>query len=266
MNDLLPIIGGIAALLVGVTLGLLGGGGSILTVPVLVYLFGISATQGTGASLLVVGTSALVAAIAAYRQGDFDHKSAIPFVLGSVPTVFAVRAWLVPAIPKNLGTIGSFPITRDLLLMVAFAILMLVVAFKMLTGKKTESDQPVEIKPALIFVLGVVTGLLAGLVGAGGGFMIVPALVVGAGLGMKKAVGTSLGIISVQSLAGFVGALPTFDQSVLGIALVVCALALIGVFVGRWLSKKIDAAHLRPAFAWFVLVMGVFVLVKEFFL
>ena len=263
MSELLPILGGFAALLVGVTLGLLGGGGSILTVPVLVYLFGISATQGTGASLLVVGASALVAAIAAWRNGDFAWGSGWPFALGSVPTVFAVRAWLVPAIPEELGAIGSVSVTRDTFLMVAFGLLMLFVGLKMVRGKKGEEVDNDDVKPLFLVALGVGTGLLAGLVGAGGGFMIVPALTMGAGLEMKKAVGTSLGIIAIQSLAGFGGALATFDQSVMGIALMVCGLALVGVFGGRWLSGRMDGETIRPIFAWFVVGMGVFVLVRE---
>lgn len=258
----MPLLGGLAALLVGVTLGLLGGGGSILTVPVLVYLFGISATQGTGASLLVVGASALFAAFAAWRQGDFEWGSAWPFAVGSVPTVFAVRAWVVPAIPESLGTVGGVTVTRDMVLMVSFGVLMLAAGGRMLMP--SDEDAPVAARGIWFLVgLGVVTGLLAGMVGAGGGFMIVPALVLGAGMGMKTAVGTSLGIIAVQSLAGFAGAAGGLERRVLETALIVCGLALVGVLGGRWISGRVEAGRLRPMFAWFVVGMGVFVLLKE---
>lgn len=259
----LAILGWIASLFVGLLLGLLGGGGSILTVPVLVYLFGLSATMGTGASLLVVGTSALVAAIAAFRQKDFDLRAGALFALGSVPVLFLVRKILIPALPTQIAQLGSINLTRDKLLMLLFAVLMLIVGARMLKKAPEQSESDAPTKPALLIVLGVGTGILAGLVGAGGGFIIVPALVIGAKLGIKTAVGTSLGVIAVQSLVGFLGAYATLDAPAVRLALGVCGIALIGVFVGRWLTTKLSAASIRPAFAYFVVVMGLFVLAKE---
>ncbi len=261
----LTAVGWVGAILVGVLLGLLGGGGSILTVPLLVYLFGLSATVGTGASLLVVGSSALLASIAAFRSGEFEFNAAWPFALGSVPAVFAVRQWVIPSIPESLMVIGQWELTRDRLLLIMFGVLMLVIGARMLRKGEKVTEQNEKPKVGFLIGIGVATGVLAGLVGAGGGFIIVPALVLGAGLGMKKAVGTSLGIISIQSLAGFLGAMKSFNTSVLGLVGIVCFLALVGVFIGRWLSGKMEATQIRPIFAWFVVSMGVFILLRETF-
>lgn len=261
----ITIFGLVASVLVGILLGLLGGGGSILTVPLLVYLFGMSATMGTGASLLVVGLSAAVAAVSAWKVGEFEWSATWPFVLGSVPSVFAVRQWVIPAIPIDLLQIGEWNLTRDRLLLLLFGALMLLIGSRMLKKSGSSAHEESSRKAGLLLLIGIGTGFLAGMVGAGGGFIIVPALIFGAGLPMKRAVGTSLGIIAIQSMAGFVGAISTFQPSILGLISIVCVLAIAGVFMGRWLSGRMKADQIKPIFAWFVILMGLFVISKEIF-
>jgi uncharacterized membrane protein YfcA len=171
----------------------------------------------------------------------------------------------MPAIPDHVFTIGGFIVTKSLLIMLFFAILMLGAAYSMIRKEK-ESDensaQKQEFNYPLIMVEGVVVGVITGLVGAGGGFLIIPALVVLSKLPMKEAVGTSLVIIAAKSLIGFMGegSETVMNWPFLG---TVSAFAIIGIFIGMSLSKKMDGEKLKPLFGWFVLVMGIVIIVKE---
>lgn len=262
------ILSYMAAALIGISLGLIGGGGSILTVPVLVYLFGVEPVVATAYSLFIVGSTALVGALPKYRQGLVNLKTALIFGVPSIVAVFATRAYLVPLIPNEVFTIGGFLVTKNILMMLLFAVLMVAASISMIRDKGGPKNQGVEEEQKfnipLIFLEGTVVGLLTGLVGAGGGFLIIPALVVLSKLPMKQAVGTSLLIIAAKSLIGFTGDLShlKMDWSLL---LSVTAVAVVGIFIGDLLSKKIDGAKLKKGFGWFVLVMGVYIIVKELY-
>ena len=262
----MEIIGYIASLIIGLSLGLIGGGGSILTVPVLVYLFGVDPVLATAYSLFIVGSTSLVGAFPKYKNGEINLKTAIIFGIPSIVAVYMTRAFLVPAIPTHIATIGSFEITKSVLMMVLFALLMLFASVSMIREKKNENANEGEqvFNYPMILVEGLVVGTLTGLVGAGGGFLIIPALVIFSKLPMKQAIGTSLLIIAAKSLFGFTGDLgkQTMDWTLL---LSVTGLAIIGIFIGNSLSKKISAASLKKGFGWFVLVMGLYILVKEIF-
>ncbi|MCS6796213.1 MAG: sulfite exporter TauE/SafE family protein [Raineya sp.] len=263
------IFGYFLASLIGISLGLIGGGGSILTVPVLVYIMGVSPTLSTAYSLFIVGITALVGSLTYFQKKLISLKTAIVFSIPSFIAVFLVRKYVVPAIPKEIVQLGNFTLTRDILLMLIFAILMIFASVSMIKDKKKnngntdENQEPVFNFP-LIFVEGLVVGAITGLVGAGGGFMIIPALVVFAKLPMKMAVGTSLLIIAAKSLIGFVGDVMnpelTIDWSLL---LIFSLVATIGIFVGSYLSNFIPGAKLKKAFGWFVAVMGVYILLRE---
>lgn len=262
----MEILGYFASLLIGVSLGLIGGGGSILTVPVLVYLFGVDPVLATAYSLFVVGTTSLVGTIPKYKGGEINLKTALIFGIPSIAAVYATRAFIVPAIPAHVFSIGDLVITKSLLMMIIFAILMVLVSFSMIRNKKKKTEETGEQKfnYPLILLEGAVVGVLTGLVGAGGGFLIIPALVLLSKLPMKQAVGTSLLIIAAKSLIGFTGDLgkQTMDWTLL---LTVTGLAVAGIFIGNALSKKISADSLKKGFGWFVLVMGIYILVKELF-
>ena len=268
---MLFILGYLAAIVIGVSLGLIGGGGSILTVPVLYYLFGVDPALATAYSLFIVGTSSLVGAFPKYKQGLISLKTALVFGVPSIISVFATRMWIVPAIPKEVFAIGDFVVTKSILMMVLFAILMVAASFSMIRENKAKSvtneNEKQSFNYPVIIIEGLVVGLLTGLVGAGGGFLIIPALVVLSKLPMKMAVGTSLLIIAAKSLIGFLGDLSTNAGNMdWGLLSSVTAIAVVGIFIGNLLSKKIDGNKLKKGFGWFVLIMGIYIIINELFL
>lgn len=258
------ILGYAASLLIGISLGLIGGGGSILTVPVLVYLFGTDPESATAYSLFIVGVTAAVGGLQKFREGFVDGNTALLFGTPSIAAVWLTRRLIVPAIPDPV--IGQ--ISKPLFFMGLFAVLMVAASVSMIREKKnmkakTEKKQMNAATKALLVIFeGLVVGTLTGLVGAGGGFLIIPALVLLAGLEMKKAVGTSLVIIAAKSLIGFTGDLNREINWKL--LMLVTAFAVGGIFIGNMLSLKIDGSKLKKAFGLFVLVMGIYILIKEF--
>ncbi len=260
---MVEILGYGSAILIGLTLGLIGGGGSILTVPILVYIFGVLPVPATAYSLFVVGLTALVGSATFMKKDLVDYKTAAVFALPAFIAVFATRKFIIPSIPELIFTVGEFEFTKNLAVMLLFAVLMLASSVSMIKKRKTkESDGPIQFNYPMIFVEGIVVGILTGLVGAGGGFLIIPALVLLAKLPMKMAVGTSLLIIAAKSLLGFIGDIGEIpiDWSFL---LIFSAFTIGGIFIGSYFSKFISNEKLKPAFGWFVLVMGVYIIGKE---
>lgn len=248
------LLGYISSLLIGLSLGLIGAGGSILTVPVLVYLFGLSPTQATGDSLFVVGLTAASGSIAYFRLKLVNLRVAAAFGLPSLVSVYLTRSLLVPSLPEQLG-----PVSRDAALMSLFAVLMLGSAYAFLRPRGfAESEETPPFEPVKLGLRGLMVGLITGLVGAGGGFLIIPALVLMAGLPMKQAVGTSLAIISVNSGVGLAGQATAGTALDWGILLPVAGIAIVGMALGSYLAKRMDARSLRPVFGVMVLVLGVF--------
>ena len=261
----MEILGHIASVFIGIALGLIGGGGSILTVPVLVYLFSIDTVAATAYSLFIVGLTSAVGSVSYFKNGLVNIKTAIIFGIPSIIAVFLTRAYMVPAIPKEVFSIGTFIVTKSILIMLLFAILMIVASYSMIKKdekKKTENEGKQKFNYPVILIEGAVVGIFTGLLGAGGGFLIIPALVILSKLPMKEAVGTSLVIIAAKSLIGFFGeGGETFIDWML--LTKVSAFAISGIFIGTFLSNKIDGAKLKPAFGWFVLIMGIYIIIKE---
>ena len=263
--DLTQILGYLGALIIGVVLGLIGGGGSILTVPIFVYLLSINPVVATAYSLFVVGVSSLLGALQNIRKGLVDFKTAIVFAIPAFIAVYLTRRFLVPAIPEYLFEIGSFAVTRDIGIMVFFALIMLLASYSMINGKNKDRQKDhtdIKYNYPLIILEGLVVGLITGIVGAGGGFLIIPALVLLAKLPMKKAVATSLLIIAIKSLIGFIGDVETMEIN-WPFLLSFTAFSLVGIILGVWLTKFIDGSKLKRAFGWLVLVMGIYILIKE---
>lgn len=259
--------GYLASVLIGISLGLIGSGGSILTVPVLVYLFTVDAVAATAYSLFIVGLTALFGSIDYFLKGLVNVKTAIVFGIPSIIAVYLTRAYLVPIIPNEVFSIGAFVVTKSSLLLLLFAVMMIISSYTMIKPTKNNVDVNDNITEQkfnypVILIEGFIVGMITGLVGAGGGFLIIPALVLLSKLPMKEAVGTSLVIIAAKSLLGFLGesSETVMDWMIMG---KVSLLAVLGIFIGSYLSKKIDGKKLKPAFGWFVLVMGIYILAKE---
>lgn len=262
----MEIAGYIASLFIGISLGLIGGGGSILTVPVMVYLFAVPTMQAISYSLFVVGVTSLVGAFNNYRKGQMSLNTAIIFGSTSIITVFITRKYIIPALPENLFTIGDFTFTLSLVTMLLFAMVMLLASVAMIKGrrKKLAGEARKDIKAAIPKLLGygVGIGFITGLLGAGGGFILIPALVLLVGLPMKKAVGTSLLIIALNSLIGFLGDIGNVTMN-WKLEITVAVIAIAGIILGGSLSKKIEGEKLKKGFGWFVLIMGIYIIIKE---
>ncbi|WP_296697796.1 sulfite exporter TauE/SafE family protein [Algoriphagus sp.] len=263
--DLVNLIGFAAAVIIGVSLGLIGGGGSILTVPVLVYILSVEPVLATAYSLFVVGSTSLVGSFTYMKKQLVDYKTALVFAIPSFIAVFLTRKFLVPALPDPLFTAGGFEVSKSVGIMVFFSLIMLAASYSMIKEKKnneSKEDSELKFNFPLIAIEGLLVGLVTGIVGAGGGFLIIPALVLLAKLPMKKAVGTSLLIIAAKSLIGFLGDVSNqpIDWMML---LIFTGLSIVGIFIGSALSKKINDKVLKKGFGWFVLAMGIYIISKE---
>ena len=331
------LIWGVAlALAVGAIMGLSGAGGSILTVPILVYVVGVDAVTATAYSLFVVGVTSTVGAASYWRRGQVNVRAAVAFSIPSLVVVFFTRSVLVPAIPAQLGTVAGVAVSKDLFILVLFAVIMALAALSMIAKPRyrlslTETPRPartadapragasgapgrprsapgksypvtepcergsrvaavtrtgpgdghetehgagagaesvgaVKVSIPLAALEGTVIGVFTGVVGAGGGFAIVPALVVLSRLPMRVAVGTSLTIIAAKSLAGFAGDVALQADFDWGLLLAFTALAVVGILAGSRIGRHVPGAKLRPAFGWFVLVAAAGILVRELLL
>ena len=265
----MEILGYIGAVLMGLSLGLIGGGGSILTVPILVYLFMVEPVLATAYSLFIVGLTSLVGSFSHMRMGNIHWRTAIVFGIPSILTVYATRAWLMPAIPDPIVDAGGIVFSKAVGILVLFALIMVAAAYSMIRKQKAPkgpvapAEVAVEFNYPLILAEGVVVGMVTGIVGAGGGFLIIPALVLLAKLPMKQAVGTSLMIIAAKSLIGFTGDLKGGEVIDWNFLLVFSAIAIGGIIAGSILSKRIPNEKLKPAFGWFVLLMGIYIIGRE---
>ncbi|EGV44991.1 sulfite exporter TauE/SafE family protein [Bizionia argentinensis JUB59] len=266
--ELIEVFGYLSALVIGITLGLIGGGGSILAVPVLAYLFSIDEKAATAYSLFIVGASALVGGVKQHLKGFVDWKTAIVFGIPSIIGVSLVRLYVVPALPESLFYIGDFEVTRRMAMFGFFAFLMIPAAFSMLKKPKEKlADLTVQVSYnyPLIILEGLIVGGITGFIGAGGGFLIIPALVILAKVEMKIAIGTSLIIIAIKSLLGFFigdALTMTIDWSFL---MLFTGLSFVGIFIGSYLSNFIDGKKLKKGFGYFIFVMAAFIFYMEFF-
>ena len=266
--ELLEILGFFSALIIGISLGLIGGGGSILAVPVLAYLFSVNEKVATAYSLFIVGASALVGGLKQHLKGYVDWRTAVVFGLPAIVGVSVVRRFVVPALPEVLFNIDDFEFTRRMGMFGLFAILMIPAAFSMLKTrkeKKQKGDGTVKYNYPLIIGEGLLVGGITGMIGAGGGFLIIPALVILANVGMKVAVGTSLIIIAFKSLLGFfIGDALTMEIDWMFLT-VFTLISFVGIFIGSYLSNFIDGNKLKKGFGYFIFVMAIFIFYMEFF-
>ena len=261
----MEIAGYFSMFLVGGSLGLIGSGGSILTVPILVYLFHQSAVSATSYSLFVVGVSSLLGVWRYHQEKLVDYRTALTFALPSFLGTYLARRVLMPFLPSVIFNLGEVSYSKDQLIMTVFALVMLGASTSMIRSRPragaVEGQAPR--KKVLLASLGLVVGFVAGFVGAGGGFLIIPTLVVFAKMSMPPAVGTSLLIISANSLFGFGGDLLARSEVNWLFLLSITAIALLGTWGGSYVAPSVPASKLKPAFGWFVLLMGSYIMLRQ---
>ena len=261
MNE---ILGYFSAIFIGITLGLIGGGGSILTVPVLVYILTIEPILATAYSLFVVGLSALVGTFRNIKKGNIDVEIGVIFALPSLLAVYFTRRYLVPSIPQDILVLENFTLSKEIGIMLFFALVMFLAGISMIRGRKENIEvKNKKINYPILIIEGLFVGVFTGLVGAGGGFLIIPALVLLAGLPMKNAIATSLMIIAIKSLLGFTGDLSTTLNIDWTFLITFSAFSILGMRIGLYMSKFIEAEKLKKLFGYFILFMAVFVFTKE---
>ena len=251
------------AILIGLSLGLIGGGGSILTVPILVYIADIPPVLATSYSLLIVGVASAIAAFQKAKKGLVIYDKAMYFGIPSIISIYFTRTYYLPSLPDIMLSINEYILTKDLFIMLLFSLIMFLASFSMIKGKKDEDIVHKDIQRVKIISLGLFVGILAGLVGAGGGFLIVPALVSFTGLKTKKAIGTSLFIIAINSLFGFLGDYIAGVRLDYVFLLIFIAISCVGILIGNKLNGIISGNRLKKSFGYFILLMSIFILLKE---
>jgi uncharacterized protein len=258
----MQIIGFALGILIGLSLGLIGSGGSILTIPTLVYIMNIVPGTATTYSLFIVGIAALVGSIKGAVDKLLDVKMALYFGVPGVISIFVMRKFLVPLLPATLFKIMNHTVTKDFFIMLVFAVLMIVASLSMITRVNKPAATSSGIDAKKIIFKSVMVGLLTGFVGVGGGFLIIPTLIFSAGVPMKNAVATSLVIIAANALIGFAGSI---NNTIINWQFLFefTAFAVVGIFAGMYLNKKISNEKLKPAFGWFVLITGIYIIVRE---
>lgn len=254
------IIGYLASVCIGLSLGLIGSGGSILTVPILIYFFGFDPVLATTYSLFVVGITSMAGALSHYVKGNVDHKIALLFGIPSLVAIFTMRKWVMPVIPQHLFYINSFEITKAVLLMIVFAGLMLAASISMIRTKEETAEVKDQLNIQRLIIQSIIVGVITGFVGVGGGFLIIPSLIHFARLPMKKAVGTSLTIMSISALLGVFGDISRNIHIDYVFMAKFSAFAIAGIITGSYLTKFFSENKLKPAFGWCLLLMGISIL------
>lgn len=257
----MELIGFALGILIGISLGVIGSGGSILTIPILVYIMSVSPSNATTYSLFIVGISALVGSIKGAKDRLLNYTIALYFGLPSIASILIMRKYFAPMLPDSLFSFMNFTVTKDFFIMLVFAVLMILASFSMIRKDSETALSNEKINICNIISKGIFVGLLTGFVGVGGGFLIIPTLVFSAKLPMKKAVATSLIIIAFNSLIGFAGS--PITNIAWPFLLKFTGFAVTGILLGMYLSKKISSEKLKPAFGWFVLIMGIYIIIKE---
>ena len=262
----MEVLGSLLATLIGVTLGMMGSGGSILTVPVLVYVLHVDPNLATTYSLFAIGMASLAGSIVNFSKGTIDFRKVLDFGFPSIITVFLTRQFLLPFIP-DVFNIGPWIIHQNTVLMIFFAGIMILSAFSMINRKigqnwKTER----KYSRGITIVQGIGVGFITGVVGAGGGFLIIPALINFYKMPLAKAVSTSLTIIAINSLFGLAGDIEKFNLFDWNLVLQYTGLLIIGMFLGFYLTRFFKGNQLKRILGYLIFFVGILIILKEFFL
>lgn len=258
------LFGYASAIVVGLVIGLAGGGGSILTVPIFVYVFHIPTVLATTYSLFVVGSTSLVGSVNHIWKKRVNLPVTLAFALPSFVSVYLSRRFVVPALPDPFFQFGRFVLSKSDAILYFFAIIMIIAGRSMIRRERPEQGEAADGRPryGLLALDGLAVGLLTGTIGAGGGFLIVPMLVLLAGLRIHRAVATSVLIIAVNSFVGFLGDV-THTNLNWNFLMPFTGLSIIGIFIGMYLARFVAPDKLKKGFGWFVLAVAMCMILKE---
>lgn len=260
------VFGYLGAILIGIILGLSGGGGALIATPVLVYLFHIEPFVATGYSLFLVAISASIGAVQNIRKQTVDYNAALFYGIPSVITVYLIRRFVIPNLPSTIISTQYFSVSKNHLLLFILAVVMFGAAYKMITDdSQPVADEKREPNRLMLVLYAVLIGSFLGLVGAGGGFLIVPVLVYLGNVPLKKAVGTSLVLVSINSIIGFTGDLHSNTNMDWKFLFTFAAFSVGGVLIGTYLSNFVEPQKLRKYFGWFILIVAIYIVAREAF-
>tara|TARA_B110001454_G_scaffold143078_1_gene132833 strand:+ start:301 stop:1098 length:798 start_codon:yes stop_codon:yes gene_type:complete len=260
------ILGYFLSSIMGLILGSIGAGGSILILPILVYFIGISPTLSTSYSLIIVGFTALIGSLSYIKKKKINFTIVLIFALPSLITVYLTRRYFLPILPNDINLLNIL-ITKDFFIMILFSLLMIISALLMINSKEAKTRSEINKRKlfnnSVIIFEGILVGFFTGIIGAGGGFLIIPALVVFSGLDMKTAVGSSLFIIFIKSLFGFIGDYQSGVIIDINILIGLLCFTTIGILLGLSISKNMQSNILKKCFGWFTLFVATFIIIKE---
>lgn len=264
--EITQILGYFGALAIGVVLGLIGSGGSLMAIPIFTYFFHIGPITTTAYSLFVVGTSATIGAFGNLKKKLINFRIVVFFGIPTFIAMFLVRKFLIPIIPEELFSLFGYVITQHLAILFLLAILMLVSGYTMIQSNKNYHNpfEQLYYNYPLMIIAGVLIGVLTGVIGIGGGFLIVPSIVISLHLPMKNAVVTSMFIIALKSLIGFLGDILSVEINwsfLLGFTLV----SVLGILLGSYFSTFIKGEKLKKYFGWFLICIALCIMIKEVF-
>jgi len=262
--DILQVFGYLGAILTGVILGLMGGGGALISIPILVYLFHIEASVATSYSLFLIAITASSGAWQNIRKKQVDYNAALYYGIPSVISIYAVRRWLMPNLPKIIFTIHGYALHKNMFILIILVIVMIMAAYKMITSNNPEQNETHQVNHLELSTFAILIGSFMGIVGGGGGFLMVPALVHFANTPVKKAVGTSLVLVAVNSFIGFLGDLGSDIAINWLFFFTFLFFSVAGVFIGHYLVAYIHSNKLRKYFGFFLIVVAIFIVIKEF--
>ena len=258
------MFGFLCAVIMGFTLGLLGGGGSILSVPIFIYVYSYSPIEATSLSLFVVSLTAFIGFLRHLKAGNVEVKQGLLFAIPSLISVFAVRYFIIPALPDVILNLQGFSLTKDLLVLLSFAGVMLYAGFKMIKGRKEIKLENTKDVSVLNFILkGSFIGAVTGFVGAGGGFLIVPTLHLMFKMPIRVAMGTSLMVIALNSSIGFISSSRLLSTIPWSFLLGFSVFSVFGLFIGIFMNSRTDPKKLKKIFGVFVILMAVFIIFKR---
>jgi uncharacterized protein len=261
----MELVGYLALIGIGIVLSLMGGGGSLLSVPILVYLFSLDIVTASSYSLFIVGTTSLLGALLKHKEQRADLRAGIIFSMSSVVAVFSTRKWIIPSIPEEILLGNDLVVTKRALILGVFAMLVIASSLMILLKHGWASSDHGKQRLKYLLPVSFTTGIIGGFVGAGGGFLILPSLIIFARLPFKIAVGTTLLVIGFNSLLGFLGDVLNYPINWLFL-IMITGLASAGMLLGNLVGSKIPVYYLRLSFGWMMLITAIMILVKEWIL